>query len=75
MRIAVVAQSSRFSETAAARVTGIAARRFPEGELFFHPQCFLIHNHFAGTDAARAAALVEVGNDPGFDAIWFARGG
>ena len=75
MRIAVVAPSSRFSETAAARVTGIAARRFPEVELFFHPQCFLTHNHFAGTDAARAAALVEVGNDPGFGAIWFARGG
>src|SRR5205085_9227414 len=75
LRIAVVAPSSRFSEEAAARVTGIAARRFPEVELFFHPQCFLIHNHFAGTDAQRTAALVEVANDPGFGAVWFARGG
>lgn len=75
MRIAVVAPSSRFSEEAAARVQEIAARRHPTVELFFHPQCFLAHNHFAGTDAERVAALVEVANDPGFGAIWFARGG
>jgi muramoyltetrapeptide carboxypeptidase len=75
MRIAVVAPSSRFSEQAAAHVQDIAARLYPEAELFFHPQCFLSHNHFAGTDAARAAALVEVANDPGFGAVWFARGG
>lgn len=75
MRIAVVAPSSRFSEQAAERVTAIAARRHPEAELHFHPQCFLSHNHFAGTDAARADALVEAANDPAFDAIWFARGG
>ena len=47
----------------------------PEAELVFHPQCFLSHNHFAGDDAARADAFVEVANDPGFDALWFARGG
>jgi muramoyltetrapeptide carboxypeptidase len=75
MRIAVVAPSSRFSEEAAARVTAIAARARPDVEIHYHPQCFLTHNHFAGTDAARADALVEVANDPGFDAIWFARGG
>jgi len=75
MRIAVVAPSSRFSEEAAARVREIAAARHPEVEIHFHPQCFLTHNHFAGADAERIAALVEVANDPGFDAIWFARGG
>jgi len=75
MRIAVVAPSSRFSEEAAARVSEIAAARFPEAELVYHPQCFLTHNHFAGTNAERVAALVEVANDPGFAAIWFARGG
>ena len=76
MRIAVVAPSSRFERG------GRRARRrrsprgdIPEVELYFHPQCFLTHNHFAGTDAERAAALVEVANDPGFGAIWFARGG
>lgn len=75
MRIAVVAPSSHFSEEGAARVREIAAARHAEAELFFHRQCFLTHNHFAGTDAERAAALVEVANDPAFDAIWFARGG
>jgi muramoyltetrapeptide carboxypeptidase len=75
MRIAVVAPSSRFSEEAATRVAALAARLHPEVELFFHPQCFLTHNHFAGTDAERVAALVEAANDPAFDAIWFARGG
>jgi muramoyltetrapeptide carboxypeptidase len=75
MRIAVVAPSSRLGEEAARRVTAIAALRHPEVEIHFHPQCFLAHNHFAGTDAERLAALVETANDPGFDAIWFARGG
>ena len=75
MRIAVVAPSSRFSEEAAARVTAIAARTKSGLDVHFHPQCFLSHHHFAGTDEARADALVEVANDPGVDAIWFARGG
>ena len=74
MRIGVVAPSSRFSEEAAERVRQIAAAR-SDVEIVFHPQCFLTHNHFAGTDAARAGALVEMANDPGFDALWFARGG
>ena len=75
MRIGVVAPSSRFSEEAAARVRKIAAARRPGVEIVFHPQCFLTHNHFAGTDTARAEAFVEMANDPGFDALWFARGG
>jgi len=75
MRIAVVAPSSQFGSEAAARVEAIAAARFPGLEIVFHPQCFLAHNHFAGSDAARAGALVEVANDPAFDALWFARGG
>ena len=57
------------------RVRAIAAARRPELEIVFHPQCFLTHNHFAGTDAARAEAFVEYANDPGFDALWCARGG
>ena len=75
MKIAIVAPSSRLSEEAAGRVRKVAAAAFPKAELVFHPQCFLSHNHFAGTDEARAEALVEVANDPGFDAVWFARGG
>jgi muramoyltetrapeptide carboxypeptidase len=75
MRIAVVAPSARFSAEAAERCRALAAAHFPAVELHFHPQCFLSHGHFAGDDAARLAALVEVGNDPGFDAVWCARGG
>jgi muramoyltetrapeptide carboxypeptidase len=75
MRIGVVAPSSRFSAEAAERIAALAAAEFPDAEVVFHPQCFLAHNHFAGPDAARADALVEFANDPGFDAIWFARGG
>lgn len=75
MRIGVVAPSSRFDAEAAERVRAIAARSRPDVEIVFHPQCFLRHNHFAGTDSARADAFVEMANDPAFDAIWFARGG
>ena len=75
MRIGVVAPSSRFSEEAAERVREIAAARTPQLEIVFHPQCFLTHNHFAGTDAARAEAFVQYASDPGLDAVWFARGG
>jgi muramoyltetrapeptide carboxypeptidase len=75
MRIGVVAPSTPITGAAADRVSAIARQSFPEVELVFHPQCFLSHNHFAGNDAARAEAFVEVANDPGFDALWFARGG
>ena len=75
MRIGVVAASSRFGQEAATRVEEIAAAAFPEVELAFHPNSFLTHNHFAGSDEARLEALLDYGNDPAFDAIWFARGG
>jgi muramoyltetrapeptide carboxypeptidase len=75
MRIAVVAPSSRFGEEAAGRVRAIAQATHPGVELRFHPQCFLTHGHFAGTDAARRDALVEVAGDPSVDAVWLARGG
>jgi muramoyltetrapeptide carboxypeptidase len=75
MRIGVVAPSSRFGRETAERVTALAARAEPSVEIVFHPQCFMSHNHFAGPDRARADAFVEVANDPGFDALWVARGG
>jgi muramoyltetrapeptide carboxypeptidase len=77
MRIAVVAPSSRFDDwrEVSARIEAIAARAHSGVEIHFHPQCGLAHNHFAGTDAERAVALIEVANDPAFDAVWFARGG
>jgi muramoyltetrapeptide carboxypeptidase len=75
MRIAVVAPSNPIEQEDAARVTALAAERFPEVRLEFHPQCFLVHNHFAGTDRQRADGFLEAANDPGVDALWFARGG
>ena len=75
MRIAVVAPSTPIEPAVAEAVLALAAERFPEAELAFDPQCFLVHNHFAGTDETRAAALVAAANDPAVDAIWFARGG
>jgi muramoyltetrapeptide carboxypeptidase len=75
MRIGVVAPSTRLLPEAAERVRALAAARFPEAELVFDLQCFLSHNPFAGSDAERADAFVAMANDPGFDALWFARGG
>jgi muramoyltetrapeptide carboxypeptidase len=72
MRIGIVAPSCRIDEDVVQRVTVLAERR---AELVWHPQCFLSDGHFAGPDAARAEALIEFANDPGLDAIWFARGG
>lgn len=74
--IALVCPGGRITEELAAQTGEIAAARFGEAvKLHFHPQCFLSAGHFAGTDAERGAALLEVANDPAFDAVWFARGG
>lgn len=59
----------------AERVTALAAERCPSAELHFHPQCFRSAGHFAGSDAERADAFVEIANDAVFDAVWFGRGG
>ncbi|HLY80043.1 MAG TPA: LD-carboxypeptidase [Caulobacteraceae bacterium] len=77
LRIAVVAPASRLSPEVPALVQALAARLYPDRtpSFFFHPQCFLASGHFAGDDAARAAALVEVANSEAHDAVWFARGG
>jgi muramoyltetrapeptide carboxypeptidase len=74
-RIAICAPSTPLSQEDAERVSALAAAEFPEAELDFHPQCFLSEGHFAGSDARRLAALLECANDPGADAVWFARGG
>lgn len=75
MRIGVVAPSSPIGVETAEGVSAIAACLYPDVTIHFHPQCFIRHHHFAGADALRADALVEYANDPGLDAIWFARGG
>jgi muramoyltetrapeptide carboxypeptidase len=75
--IGVVAPSARLDEGIAEAVKTLAARLFPDGtvEVRIHPQCFLSDGHFAGSDAQRADAFIEVANDPGIEALWFARGG
>lgn len=73
MRIGIVAPSCPLKREAAERATALAGARGVE--LVVHPQCFLEEGHFAGSDAARLAALRETMADPTIDAIWFARGG
>jgi muramoyltetrapeptide carboxypeptidase len=76
VKIGVVAPASRLHPETAERVAAVAVTAFGGLiELAFHPQCFLSDNHFAGDDAARAAAFLDVANDPSFAALWFARGG
>jgi muramoyltetrapeptide carboxypeptidase len=73
----VVAPASRIGEDVPAAMQALVAGLYPDGsvELVFHPQCHLSDGHFAGPDAVRADAFVEVANDPAFDALWYARGG
>ena len=76
VEIAIVAPACRLPEERAERVLALAAARYGDRvALYFHPQCFLSDGHFAGDDAARAAAFLDVANDPRFSAVWFARGG
>lgn len=75
MKIGIVAPANSASPDMVAPLTAYAALAYPEVELVFHPQCWESDGHFAGPDARRAAAFLEFANDPGFAAIWFARGG
>ncbi|MBY9066979.1 LD-carboxypeptidase [Hyphomonas sp. WL0036] len=70
--IGIVAPGRSLDKSIADRVTALSGN---SAELFFHPQCFLREGHFAGPDEARVDAFVQFANDPGLDAIWFARGG
>jgi len=76
-RIGVTAPGGRLTPEIAERVRAFAASLYPDRrvELVFHPQCFLSDGHFAGPDAARAEAFLQIANDPDFDAVWFGRGG
>ncbi len=77
LRIGIVAPASRIDHALAEQVKALAATLYPPQhlELHFHPQCFLSSNHFAGNDAARAQAFLDIANDQSFDALWVARGG
>ncbi|MEN9683948.1 MAG: hypothetical protein RLZZ427_1699 [Pseudomonadota bacterium] len=74
-RVAICAPSTPFTAEDAARVAALAEQQFPAVQLHFHPQCFAQEGHFAGSDTMRRDAFVECANDPGFDAVWFVRGG
>jgi muramoyltetrapeptide carboxypeptidase len=77
LRIGVVAPGGRIEPDLARSVTDLANALYGERapELRFHPQCFLSSGHFAGDDAQRAAAFLDVANDESLDALWIARGG
>lgn len=75
IKVGIMAPASRLDPAMAERVVALATQCRPKVELHFHPQCYLSAGHFAGSDAARSAAFVEIANDPSFDALWFARGG
>jgi muramoyltetrapeptide carboxypeptidase len=75
-RIGIVAPASRLTQALADGVAALAQARYGDRvALVFHPQCFLASGHFAGPDAAREAAFLDIANDASFDAMWFARGG
>jgi muramoyltetrapeptide carboxypeptidase len=77
MKIGVVAPSCRLMPDVPQRVHQLSAGLFGDRqpEIWFHPQCFDSEGHFAGPDAARVQAFIEVANDESFDALWFGRGG
>lgn len=75
MKIAICAPSTPFTREDAARVLALAADSHPTAQLVFHDQCFAESGHFAGPDAQRMEAFIDLANDPAFDAIWFVRGG
>lgn len=74
-RIAICAPATPILREHADAVVALAAAEFPGLELAFHEQCFVQDGHFAGSDAVRLAAFLDCANDPGSDAVWFAKGG
>lgn len=76
VRIAVVAPANTVKRETEHKVQALVAAEFSgRAEVAFHPQCWMSEGHFAGSDAARTGAFLEVANDPRIDAVWFGRGG
>lgn len=73
-RIAICAPGAPITPEVAEQVRALAAG-YPSLDLAFHDQCFVHEGHFAGRDALRLAAFLECANDPGTNAVWFAKGG
>ena len=74
-RIALCCPGKPLLRERADAVLDLAARAFPQVHLQFHAQCFAADGHFAGNDAARLSAFLDIANDPEVDAVWFAMGG
>lgn len=74
-RIAICAPATPLLREHALAVTALAQAEFPHLELSFHEQCFIEDGHFAGADTVRLAAFLDCANDPGCEAVWFAKGG
>ncbi|MEM1196773.1 MAG: LD-carboxypeptidase [Pseudomonadota bacterium] len=74
-QIAICAPASPITREAAEAASALVAAEFPMHSVMFHDQCFERAGHFAGDDLRRLTAFLECANDPGFDAVWFARGG
>ena len=74
--IAIVCPGGPITRELAEKTASVAAACLGEAvKLHFHEQCFSVAGHFAGSDAERSAAFLEVANDPRYDAVWFGRGG
>ena len=74
-RIAICAPATPITRGQSDAVMALAEAEFPRLELVFHDQCFFADGHFAGSDGQRLAAFLDCANDPGNDAVWFAKGG
>jgi muramoyltetrapeptide carboxypeptidase len=77
LKIGVVSTGTRLDPSIPDKVQKVAADLYPTAtpNIVFHPQCFLSKGHFAGSDSERAAAFLEIANDPTYDVLWFGRGG
>jgi muramoyltetrapeptide carboxypeptidase len=75
-RIGVMAPGGALVPEVEPAVQALAGQLYGDAvKLVFHPQCFERSGHFAGSDARRAEAFLEIANDPAYDALWFGRGG
>lgn len=75
MKIGIVAASSVGRADPIPPAMAFAALAYPEADFMVSPHALDHAGHFAGDDATRAAAFVQMANDPAIDAIWFLRGG
>jgi muramoyltetrapeptide carboxypeptidase len=77
IKIGVMAPATPIDRTIATQVADLAGDLGDDVsiDLQFHPQCFMAQGHFAGDDATRTQAFLDMANDATFDALWFARGG